>query len=160
MTLMQWTPAMSVGLEPLDQDHRRLIDIINRLAENAGSGEDKEEQVRQCLYALMRYAETHFAREETVMKACDFPGLGHHLEEHGDFVGRIQRLTERFDQAPEKQSDVVNDELLQFLKDWLRHHILIEDMAYRPLAEHNAEAIEAAKTFKPTEVWWGGRASA
>ena len=164
MPLMEWTPAMSVGVEQLDRDHQRLIDIINRLAENSETGaaaeESNEDQVRQCLYALMRYAESHFAREETVLKACGFPGMEHHLGEHEDFVKRIQKLTESFDDAPQKQSSLINKTLLQFLKDWLNHHILIEDMAYRPLAEDNPEALKAAKNFKPTEVWWGGRASA
>ena len=65
-----------------------------------------------------------------------------------------------FDDEPQKQTSLINKTLLQFLKDWLNHHILIEDMAYRPLAEDNPEALKAAKNFKPTEVWWGGRASA
>lgn len=164
MPLMEWTQAMSVGVAQLDQDHQRLFDIINRLAENAEPGaaadEASQDQVRQCLYALMRYAESHFAREENVMKACGFPGLEHHLSEHVDFVARVQKLTERLEEQPRQQSKVVNEDLLQFLKDWLSHHILIEDMAYRPHAENHPEALKAAKNFKPTEVWWGGRAPA
>ena len=48
----------------------------------------------------------------------------------------------------------VNEALLSFLQDWLKHHILVEDRAYRPHAEHNPVAREAAKSFKATEVWW------
>ena len=49
---------------------------------------------------------------------------------------------------------MVNQALLTFLQDWLKHHILIEDMAYRPHVERNPEARKAIQSFKATEVWW------
>ena len=153
MPLMQWTPAMSVGLEELDNDHKVLIKVINDLNVNAGS-ESRRDVVRQCLIALRRYAEFHFAREEKVMSACSYPNLEVHKDEHRDFVKRIQEVTARFDAGSEDAAGIVNQELLVYLKDWLNHHILIEDMAYRPQVERSAEAKEAAKTFKAAEVWW------
>ena len=36
----------------------------------------------------------HFKREESVMAACNFPGLEHHKDEHRDFV-KIFRSLER-----------------------------------------------------------------
>ncbi len=153
MPLMQWTPAMSVGMDELDNDHKVLIKVINELAANAES-EARRDVVRQCLISLRRYAEFHFAREEKVMSACNYPQLDIHKGEHRDFVKRIQDVTARFDAGPEDASGVVNRELLEFLKGWLNHHILIEDMAYRTLVERSAEAKQAAKTFKAAEVWW------
>ncbi len=60
----------------------------------------------------------------------------------------------RFDEGPEEAAAIVNEALLTFLQDWLKHHILIEDMAYRPHAERSPAARDAAKSFKATEVWW------
>jgi hemerythrin len=153
MPLMQWTSAMSVGVEELDNDHKVLIKVINDLDANAGS-ESRRDVVRQCLLALRRYAEFHFAREEKVMSACNYPSLDVHKGEHRDFVKQIQEVTARFDAGPEDVAGIVNQELLGYLKNWLNHHILIEDMAYRPQVERSAEAKEAAKTFKAAEVWW------
>ena len=153
MPLMQWTPAMSVGVEELDNDHKVLIKVINDLDANAGN-ESRRDVVRQCLIALRRYAEFHFAREEKVMSACSYPNLEAHKDEHRDFVKRIQDVTARFDTGVEDAAGIVNQELLDYLKDWLRHHILVEDLAYRAHVERSAEAKEAAKSFKAAEVWW------
>ena len=153
MTLIQWTPAMSVGMAELDDDHKQLIQVINQLAESAGD-RTRSAIVRQCLMALRRYAERHFAREEKVLTVCDFPGLDVQRSEHGDFIERLRKVTEHFDAEPEGAASVVNEELLSFLKSWWNHHILIEDMAYRPFVENSAEAKKAAKNFQATEIWW------
>jgi hemerythrin len=153
MALMRWSEKMSVGVPELDADHKELIKVINQLGADA-EDEARRNAVRQSLFALLRYAEYHFAREEKVMAACRYPGVREHKLEHRDFVDRINRLHRRFDDNPEEAATVVNEALLNFLQDWLNHHILIEDMAYRPHAEYNPAARNAAKSFKATEVWW------
>ena len=153
MPPIQWTTAMSVGLQELDDDHKVLIDVINRLETNTEAGAQPE-VARSCLMSLRRYAEFHFAREEKVMTACNFPGIGVQKSEHHDFIERIRDETQRFDADPEASAQVVNQELLDYLKSWLSHHILIEDMAYRPYVERSAAAKQAARSFKASEVWW------
>jgi hemerythrin-like metal-binding protein len=155
MAVMHWNEKMSVGVPELDADHRELIKVINRLGADSGD-ESRRSAVRQSLFALLRYAEFHFAREEKVMAACEFPGLGEHQGEHRNFVQRIRTLSQQFDADPDGSADIVNEALLTFLKDWLNHHILIEDMAYRPHVEDHPEARKAARAFKATEIWWKG----
>ncbi len=153
MTVMRWTEKMSVGVPELDADHKELIKVINQLEENSGAAA-RGTAIRQCLFALLRYAEYHFAREEKVLAACHYPGVRKQKLEHRDFVARMNRMHHRFDDNPDNAAAVVNDKLLGFLRDWLNHHILIEDMAYRAHAERNPAAREAARSFKATEVWW------
>ena len=153
MGLMQWDEKMSVGVIELDADHKELIKVINQLGTIA-EDQARQSAIRQSLFALLRYAEYHFAREEKVMAACQYPEIGEHKLEHRDFVERINHLHRRFDEDPEEAAAIVNEALLSFLRDWLKHHILVEDMAYRPHAEHNPAAREAAKSFTATEVWW------
>lgn len=152
MAYMEWTKAMSVGLPELDGDHKTLVRVINQLAENAGQ-EGRSGELRQCIFALMRYAEFHFAREEQVMKACGFPELPEHKLEHDDFTAQIQSLAERFEADAEAVAGEVNDQLLEYLKNWLMHHIMIVDMAYRPFIEGKAEARDAAQQFRAAELW-------
>jgi len=152
---MSWTPAMSVGVPELDEDHKGLIHIINRLAENAGE-EARPAVVQQCLVALMRYAESHFGREESVMGVCGFPGLAVHKDEHRDFIAQMRDISRRFENDSEGLVAHVNSELVTFLTRWLSHHIMIEDMAYRPFAEERIdEARRAAQSFRGTEIWRG-----
>ncbi|MCG8594156.1 MAG: bacteriohemerythrin [Kiloniellales bacterium] len=149
MAFMEWTPEMSVGLAELDDDHKMLVRVINQLATNTGQAG----ALRQCIFALMRYAEFHFAREEHVMQACGFTALPEHKLEHEDFTAQIQALAKRFEEDPEAAAPEINEKLLDYLKNWLTHHILIVDMAYRPLVEDKPEARRAAQAFKAAELW-------
>lgn len=155
MTVMEWTPKMSVGLAELDDDHKQLIRIINQLGADYPD-EDRLAALRQSLVALRRYAEFHFAREEKVMTACAYPDIEEHRGEHRDFVQRILELTRRFDEDPARSAEIVNQDLLNFLQDWLTHHILIEDKAYKPHIEKHPAARDAARAFKATDIWWSG----
>jgi len=153
MPLIEWTDDMSVGLTELDNDHKLIIEAINQLDANANDATRKD-AVRQCLMRLRRYAEYHFAREEKVMAACAYPAIDVQKREHRDFVKRVQEVTRRFDAQPAESAEIISQELLGFLRDWLRHHILIEDMAYRPYVEHSGVAKQAARSFKGAEIWW------
>ena len=153
MVLMTWTEQMSVGLPELDEDHKTLMGIINRLAENAGEGAESQ-VLRQCLYALMRYAQYHFGREESVLAACGYAELPDHRKEHDSFTSTIGKLAKSFDEMAENAVPKVNDELLEYLKNWLNHHILVIDMSYRPYVVDQAAAAAAAKDFKAAHIWW------
>ena len=151
---IRWTTAMSVGVPELDEDHKGLIEVINLLKQHSGADAGSD-VIRQCLVSLMRYAQVHFGREERVMTICTFPGLAHHQEEHRVFVDRMKEIDRRFADDPDGLSAFVAEELVDYLSNWLRHHILIEDMAYRSFAEHRmAEAREAARSFRTSQVWF------
>jgi len=158
MAFMQWSPEMSVGLPELDEDHRYLIKIINDLSNAvAASGDVKNADVlRQSLRGLQRYAEFHFAREEGVMRACGYEPLGRHQEEHRSFADRMTALSKSFADDESAAAAEINAELLDYLKDWLIHHIMIVDMSYKGLVEDNEKAAEAARQFKASETWWRG----
>ncbi len=153
MSLLEWTEDMSVGVPELDADHKGLIAVVNRLEASVKEPE-RRNVIRQCLYALLRYAEVHFEREERVMAACDFPGLEHRKDEHRDFVEKIRDFLHRSEDDPDAAAAIVSEQLLDFLKDWFHHHVLIEDMAYRPYVKGRAAAREAAKSFRAAEIWW------
>ncbi len=155
MAVMHWDPKMSVGLDVLDDDHKQLISIINRLGEDY-QDEARHAAVQQLLRALQRYAEYHFAREEKVMLACGYPEIEEHQDEHRGFIAKIRELTRRFESNPETSADIVNEQLLSFLKGWLNHHIMIEDKAYFSHVANNPAAKQAAKSFQATQIWWTG----
>ncbi len=124
---LQWSESMSVGIPALDADHRCLVQIIN-LLEDQQDG-DTSQLVDMVLDTLSAYCRCHFAREEQVMAACDFPALTFHRSEHERFTRMVRLLRER--QFVESDSGMAR-ELLDRLTAWLCHHILIQDMAYKP----------------------------
>lgn len=145
-----WTEEMSVGVPELDADHKVLIGVVNQI-EAAANGQTRRGVTAKCLAQLRRYAEFHFAREEKVMQACNFPEADDHKHEHAAFIRTVGDLADRFDRDP---NAAVEDELLSFLTQWLRRHILEVDMAYKPFAQGSPDAREAARSFSALEVWW------
>jgi hemerythrin-like metal-binding protein len=141
-----WTEDMSVGLSMLDADHRVLIDLINRLDSVAGATDAREDVVRRVIDALVLYASFHFEREEKVMAACGFPGMDPHMEEHAAFFRHVNGLR---GQIGKTALAALHDDLLEYLRNWLRHHILIQDMAYKPFVEAKPEAQTAARDVRP-----------
>lgn len=136
---------MSVGIAALDADHREFVRLINLLQANVKYAE-RRDLARRALSTLEDYARFHFAREEAVMRVCGFPGLDAHRDEHRRFVAWFRDAALRLEGDPEA---AVGDELLDFLVQWLNHHILIQDMAYRPYTDGKAEALAAAESFPP-----------
>jgi len=154
MTFLRWTEKMSVGSPDLDEDHKQLFYLTNRLSEIA-EGEVSTEDARQALYGLVRYALLHFAREEGVMAACGFPEQAEHKTGHTRFVATVDEFLQRFEKDPDGQATEVCRELFEFLKDWLTHHILIQDMAYKSYVEAKpAEAVQAAKAVRGADLGW------
>jgi len=151
MAKLEWSERLSVGVPELDEDHKTLIQIINNLRDYQ-EGETRPKDIDRCLNALVRYAEWHFAREERVMSACGYKSLPEHHKEHEQFVEELAEVTRRFRADQEGSSDLVGDQLLGFLENWLIKHILVVDMDYKPLVEGKRAAREAAKSLKGSEV--------
>jgi hemerythrin-like metal-binding protein len=145
MSFYEWSEFMSVGVPLLDSDHKALIQLINQLHDAL---EDKEESsvLNQIFERLVAYTEVHFAREEQVMEACGYPGISEHNKEHLRFTQDMRYMRDRYFRGEEAG---VGCELLDYLKDWLNRHILIEDMAYKPYAEDNDLIDQVARKFGP-----------
>ncbi len=124
---IQWTPAMSVGVPELDNDHRRLVGLLNLLAET-----DEEEDIgviEEVLDELVVYTTEHFAREEEYMRATNFPGLYEHIAIHEALTRKVEELRMKFFMG---EIEHLGKETLAFMKEWLATHILKEDMQYHP----------------------------
>lgn len=144
MAFIRWSEAMSVGVSRLDRDHKILIGLINRLDEASSRGDEAPRVMAEVLGVLVDYTIFHFAREEAVMEACGYPALGQHHEDHVALTREVQEWRQRVE---ENAQAVAPLDVLDFLKGWLNHHILLQDMAYRPYAAANPTADAAAEAY-------------
>lgn len=145
MALCQWSESMSVGESRLDADHKALIRLINRLHDSLEAGVESA-ALGEVFGRLISYTRFHFIREEKVMQACGYPQAEAHEEEHASFTRHIMEVRDRY--ARDADPALIR-ELLDYLKDWLSHHILIQDMAYKPYVEHNCWAGKVSCVFGP-----------
>lgn len=117
-----WSDALSCGHDGVDSDHRRIFAMAERLrtADLRGHG---TAVVAQLLDELMDYVHEHFSREEALMKAIDYPDFVDHQFEHGLLIQRVQSLHLEFSES----KHLSHKEMWQFLRRWLRYHILHAD---------------------------------
>lgn len=126
VSIVQWSDAMSVGNLHIDEQHQILIDTINQLA-SAESQNDRP-VVSMIIDELVSYAAFHFQFEEQLIEAGGYPDLEKHRQIHQGFVKWVTDVREEFIYHRRAQ---VGERILNFLRDWLRDHILGEDQSYR-----------------------------
>ncbi len=125
MAFVDWRPAFSVGHMTIDEQHRALLDIVNRM-HRVLEGGGQAAELNGVVEELTTYTLHHFAYEEHVMEQCGFPGIEEHKRKHRAMMARVQAFR---DEAA-KGGAAVPLKLMAFLKDWLTKHILSTDMEY------------------------------
>lgn len=138
---LRWSNAMSVGVPTLDSDHRCLIRIIS-LLRGIENGEETRTMIETALDTLAAYARFHFAREERVMAAFAFPQAEVHQNEHREFACFMDSLRTRYGGRAEPG---LANLLFEELANWIRHHILIQDMAFKPFIDNVERAEQIAR---------------
>lgn len=123
--LVHWTDAMSVGNSRIDDQHRILIDTINQLA--SAESLNNHHVVSMIIDELISYAAFHFDYEEKLMASFGYPHLESHKKMHKCFVRWVEDFRDDF---VIYGKPALGQPVLEFLKNWLRHHILEEDQSY------------------------------
>lgn len=140
----------SVNIKAIDDQHRELVNILNRLFV-AVSKREGEKVIAGILDALMSYTQTHFALEEVLMRQAKYKDLEAHVEEHRKLIG--QHLLE------EKP---IYFEMLSILKTWLKEHIQGVDTKYSAALQQAGFSVAAWEHEASTEFarmsnskkWW------
>lgn len=123
MAAMTWSEDLSVGIEVIDSQHKRIVDYINQLQEAHTKGD--KHLLTGVLDELIDYTQSHFGFEETVLEDAGYPFLKAHKRVHELFIRRIGQFQQRH-QAGEN----VSQELSEILVSWLINHIKREDSDY------------------------------
>ena len=126
MKRFEWTEEYSVGDPDIDEDHRGLFELIERLQHAPYT----DELIAEIIGELEDYARHHFAREEELMARVGYPGLDAHAREHREFVEWLDTVKSTYRRAAESPFEV-GDVVNTFLKRWLTRHIMEQDMKYR-----------------------------
>ena len=115
----------SVGISIIDEEHKELIDIINK-AVAIKEHNDNPEEIREILYEMIKYALKHFATEETYMKKFNFPEFQLHRNEHLDFTDKTVANLNKVVMGDYQMAN----EILEYLRWWLVNHIQGTDRKY------------------------------
>lgn len=122
MALMEWNNSLMVGHSKIDTDHKKLVDLLNRLYDAMQSGKGAN-VCGQILADLITYTKQHFAMEEQLMSGSGYEKLGEHKAQHAKLVDDVLAFKARLDTG----ATTLSVSLFRFLKDWLSNHILGSD---------------------------------
>lgn len=124
---IEWSDDYKVNIAQIDKEHKELISMLDKLYSSYQRREDNK-VIGGILNKLIDYTASHFAYEERIMVEYDYPDYQKHKQEHEKLVGKVLEFKELFVQGKAK----VDATLMEFLKNWLKNHILKTDMKYGP----------------------------
>ena len=134
MAFFDWEESFEVGVEIIDTHNKQFVGILNE----AFVSRSYDGSLKRVLDRLLEYSKRHFAAEERWMAQQRHAELSLHSEEHGKFAGTIQGFLEDL----EREKKGLHNELVQFLRNWLMHHILHEDAKFvRSLQDPGENAV-------------------
>jgi len=118
-----WDNTLSVQIQEIDEDHRRLVDLFNLLSHSVVEGETPN-YIQALMDELINCTIWHFSHEERLMLKHGYEGLAEHRKEHRELIDSIKALQRRNlqDSKPFSSKDI------KFLEQWLTGHILGADM--------------------------------
>ncbi|HWS49281.1 MAG TPA: bacteriohemerythrin [Candidatus Methanoperedens sp.] len=123
---IEWEEKYSVGVREIDEQHKLLIETINKLA-NVVASDPRKENLLSIIDSLINYKKIHFATEERYFEEFKFEGAEEHIAAHEVFGEKIRLIQEK------NGDDIValTYDLIDFLEDWFVEHMLTVDQEYK-----------------------------
>jgi len=122
---IEWSQSLSVSIAEIDEQHKKLIAMINDLGAGMKAGKGKE-VLGPVLNKLISYTGEHFTYEERLFDQHGYAAKASHKLEHTNFVKKIADFKKGF----EAGTAMVSIDVMNFLSDWLKNHIMKTDMSY------------------------------
>ncbi len=123
--MIEWDDKYSVGISIIDDEHKKFIGIINKaiiLEQNSSN----PKEITEVLNEMNKYANTHFADEETYMVKFNYSDYENHRKEHQAFSIETMAF---FDKITNSNRQLIC-EILEHLKIYLVSHIQGTDTKY------------------------------
>ncbi len=127
-----WTDDLSIGNASIDADHKKLMVMVY--------GVETMIRARDCfalslaLQQLEHHMYVHFVNEEKIARAVNFP-FGKNKMEHEYVLKEFQHMKDELIAKNGMWSDGAAEHYSHFLSDWVKDHVLNEDMLLKPVLQ-------------------------
>jgi hemerythrin len=132
----EWSDEYSIGVDEVDVQHKRFLNLIRRTYEVADQTIENKE-VSNLLDELMKYAHFHFGSEELLMQAYSYPKYAEQKSEH---IKIIRELVEKMEEIKSDKGKLTN--LLFFLIKWFVDHDSHFDKEFGDYVSEQRESFE------------------
>jgi len=123
---IEWDDDFSVSVPLMDEQHKKLITMINDLFQRCVSGNTSTNLTfAMAVKDAAEYAKAHFRIEEEYLEKIGYPGLADQKREHATFMAEVLATFEKY-----KKGEAMPLHLVNFLKKWLLNHIAVSDKKY------------------------------
>ncbi len=140
MEKIEWDDGLSVGIELIDEQHKKWMQHLNDISAAIESRQGPG-RITNTLGFLVDYTDYHFSTEEKHMSANDYPQIKDHKAKHQQLRAALQRLVEDFEE--EGATHILADSVNTFLTHWLINHIKEVDMRLGAFLKEKGVAIAA-----------------
>ncbi|NPB07657.1 MAG: hemerythrin family protein [Aquificae bacterium] len=123
--IISWSEEMELGIPEIDQQHRKLVNMLNEFYHELEEGH-REEAVKHFLKELEDYLRYHFEYEESLLQRVGYPDTANHRRTHEMFKKLYREEVEKFLKGDRKALR----ELVAFTLSWLYTHIMKTDRKY------------------------------
>ena len=133
--IVKWHSSFSVGIDIIDEQHMKLIELTNKLYNSCTSDEGKTKSdsiFLDVIHEIIDYVNYHFTTEEKVMNKSNYPECQLHKQQHEDFAKEVLAKVEEFNLHKINASP----SFVHYLKDWVLNHIAVSD---KKMGEHLLE---------------------
>ncbi len=144
--LIEWNDELSVGIQEIDEQHKILVGLVNRLYKAIIQQNDTT-VINDIFQELIQYTLIHFSVEESLMRIFNYPEYPEHKARHEELTKQVIELHNKL----KKEQIPISMELLSFLRKWLTNHIQMEDKRYK------AHFLEKGVKTTWSERGWVGR---
>lgn len=130
--MYQMKPEYYTEIEFIDQEHKRLFELAEETYQLLYDEilQDKADQIIHLISELINYTRTHFSHEEAYQKKINYPYFEEHAKQHRQFEDKLLEFDlDSIEDDCEEQNETI-EELLNFLVNWLIHHIQKVDMLF------------------------------
>jgi hemerythrin len=127
MKTIQWQDDLSIGIDRIDEQHKKWIEHFNQMAEAIALSKSQA-QISKTLGFLVDYTETHFSSEEKYMQENNYPAFAEHKAKHDELRATLANLDRDYQEEGATQD--LADSIETFLGNWLLNHIREVDMKF------------------------------
>ena len=121
-----WSSDLELGIEVIDEQHKRIFDYLEQIDHAIETGDTQE--VHDVVQGVLDYTQSHLTFEEGLMEQAGYPCLDAHRKVHQAFAARIQRLERDLKQG--RDTMAVARKVRSDLGLWLMNHIRRDDQDY------------------------------
>ena len=124
--LVEWGERYATKIPLIDEQHKELINLTNRLFEACLQGDQTAQAFMDTVRGVADYINYHFSAEEKMLEKIKYPELAEHKKQHAILARQVLENIRLFEEGRK----FIPNSFVRAMKDWILTHIAMIDKRY------------------------------